>query len=395
MKNHNETTVFHCISGVQAVWATAMGLLLLAVVGLLVGDVIVVVFAAFIVASTNFGLWWWSARQAGLLQTQLRAIAATAVDPGEQVAQLMENHLRLDEAINGRLQEVNDETEAAAMTLIQRVRKLNDAARTLLDYLDHSSMNASDMGEKNSGTVDFIVSIGNFVQKLPDRIDQDMQILQEAGREINELSNLVVLIKDVSRQTDLLALNASIVSARAGEAGRAFMVVANEVRKLSERSAHAATMIETGLAKAQQTMQSGLKFSFLEESAEQMNELTKVVESVRGLQEGYADMRQYYKTLFSVVTQHNTSLAAEIAEMLGEIQFQDVVRQRIERATLTVSRRNELFQEFSRALALPDDGLTTIPAKIQCLLDDYLMAESCHSSGGMSMDDGEPKMELF
>ena len=157
-------------------------------------------------------------------------------------------------------------------------------------------------------------------------------------------------------------------------------------------------MIDTKLSKAQLAAQSGLKFSFLEESAQQMSEVSKVVDSVRSLQESHEGMRQYYRTLLSVVNQHNTSLAADIAEMLGQIQFQDVVRQRIERVVSAASERHTLLQEFSRALAASDIGLVGIPIKMQQLVEDYQAEEVRHGTLGTdeaTLANGLPKIELF
>jgi methyl-accepting chemotaxis protein len=84
--------------------------------------------------------------------------------------------------------------------------------------------------------------------------------------------------------------------------------------------------------------------------------------------------------------------------MLGEIQFQDVVRQRIERIAATVVSRNDLLLAFSLELAAPGVGLTEIPRKMQDLYESYLSNEARHGSStgdGVPVDDHLPNIELF
>jgi methyl-accepting chemotaxis protein len=140
-------------------------------------------------------------------------------------------------------------------------------------------------------------------------------------------------------------------------------------------------------------MQQDLKESPAEQ---QILDAGAIIGSIHRLQENYDDIRQYYKTLFVVVTQHNTSLASEIADMLGLIQFQDVARQRIERASNAIAQRNEVLTELPQRLGGAAADLNTLPAKMQGVLDDYVFGESRHAAvDEQGNADSLPKFELF
>lgn len=101
------------------------------------------------------------------------------------------------------------------------------------------------------------------------------------------------------------------------------------------------------------------------------------------------DLRQ----LFLTVVEHNNHLAMEIAEMLGQIQFQDVVRQRVERIEQAVNQRNALFQAFVEGVENNGANLEDLPVQMRKVLDDYLAIESMHAQ---SIDDeSTARIELF
>jgi len=314
---------------------------------------------------------------------------------GAHGALLVGNDLRLDEAVGKQLTLVVSDTESSALALIQQVRKLNDHAATLLNYLGNSDLSARDMEEEIAASVGSILQISKFVRGLPDTIRSDIDIVQSAAvKEIESLAGFIKVIKDISKQTDLLALNAAIEAARAGDSGRGFAVVANEVRKLSERSAQAAAMIEKGLVDAQRAMQQGLTPGLM---GQHIAEAEAIVGSVLKLQESYDDIQHYYKTLFTVVTKHNTDLAAEISEILGQTQTQDVVRQRIERIVGALARRKDILMDLARSLGDPQADLTELPVRMLGVLDDYLVNEARHAPAAEAagLDGALPKFQLF
>lgn len=311
---------------------------------------------------------------------------------------IIDRHLQLNNAVNEQLNVVAHDTNESAIQLVFLMRNLSNSAESLVRYITDVVAKISKMDDGVNESVAFIVKIGHFLQEIPGKIQQDIQAVQGASGVIDGLGYLVDSIKEISFQTDILAVNAAIQAAHAGDKGLGFKIVADEVRKLAVNSNKAAEMIEEGLDTARNTIQNGLKFKFLDEIMAQMNEASHVTDVIQRLEESHEDSRQYYKTLFNVINCNNRKLASDIANILGSIQYQDIVRQRIERMQATMERQNNLFQLFVTELESSNGNLVDdFASQMNVILSDYLEEESNHNNSLNPTDDEDapPKFELF
>jgi methyl-accepting chemotaxis protein len=304
---------------------------------------------------------------------------------------ILDNHLRLDQAIDGTLNQVIGDTENSTLAIMQQVRELHDTAGKLVAYLTGSSQTAGNLGKEIDDSVAQVGEVGAFIRQLPAKMERDMKSVQAVVKEIKELSGMVEAVQAISMQSHLLAINAAIEASHAGNSGGAFRVVADEMRQLASNSSKVATTITQGLARARHVVEHGMA-ARIAESKQQLDQVSQAAASIQQVLTNFEDMNQYNKTRFTVITKHNEDLVKQIAEVMGQIQYQDVVRQCIERIRVAIGQRNECLQNAVRTC-----GLAQLPERLRLVLHDYMHEEEKHrhSAHDAPEDGGENKIELF
>ncbi len=123
--------------------------------------------------------------------------------------------------------------------------------------------------------------------KINDTMLSNNDMVSDLAKQLTSISEFIDIIKDIASQTNLLAFNAAIEAARAGDAGRGFAVVADEVRKLAEKSSKSAIDI----AKIVNTIQDDSKdtITSMKEGVKQLDEGVEVINSALGAMDNISD----------------------------------------------------------------------------------------------------------
>lgn len=195
------------------------------------------------------------------------------------------------EQTNQAIHEQQVEIEQVATAMNEMTATVHEVAKTTTDAAKAASSADSSAKEGTQAAVESMCGI----DKLVGDVQQAADIIHQLEQETNSIGSVLDVIRGVAEQTNLLALNAAIEAARAGEAGRGFAVVADEVRTLASRTQESTKEIDkmverlqSGANEAVQAM--GLAQSSAESNSEQAETLVESLASITGAVRTINDM---------------------------------------------------------------------------------------------------------
>ena len=182
------------------------------------------------------------------MQETLRTMISGIVRHADQVDNAAQALLQASEDVAQRASRQSDAAASMAASVeemavsIDQVKENAAEAHTI-------SQTASQVSEEGAAVIH---NAASEMRKISEAVQSSSQIVEELGRQSDHITSIVNTIREIADQTNLLALNAAIEAARAGEQGRGFAVVADEVRKLAERTSLSTTEIGGMVSKIQQ-----------------------------------------------------------------------------------------------------------------------------------------------
>jgi methyl-accepting chemotaxis protein len=308
----------------------------------------------------------------------------------------------LHEQIGGSLAE----SEGQVTALIEQLNLLSAHSSRQMKRITESVKSGKVLTETTRAQVERNSQlISKLKSKLDDQAGESHRNFEEfrlMADDVKALAPIIRVITTIATQTHLLALNAEIEAAHAGDAGRCFAVVANEVRELAKRSSDAATDIADKL-NATIGKVNDQKFE-AEKNLEKRQDLSaQLFDDLAQMQEDFSNSCKVQLDVITDIEVGHRDSVDRLLEAMGHIQFQDVMRQRMENVQGALLEMREHLQRLSGWLG---DGCSdcqlevTFKALLEGHLDRYHMASQTVThlavAGGTALsDNGRPPIELF
>ena len=297
-------------------------------------------------------------RKTNQMINDLRKIIREVQIAGESVAEA-------SQLINNSTVEISHSAEEQAQQTAEIAQSIEQVTRTIADSSHHATQ-AAEMVKRaaelaTEGEKVFRETLEGM-SKIAQVVTRAAETVRALGNSSTQIGEIVEVINEIADQTNLLALNAAIEAARAGEQGRGFAVVADEVRKLAERTTSATTEISEMIRRIQAdteqvvvSMNQGSKEVQvgMQLADQATNALNEIIESVNQI--------NHRITQFAGIIHEQSAASEQISRNIDEIsQAASTVSRATSELANTAYQLNELTNKLNQLISRfrTDDGTT-------------------------------------
>ncbi len=297
------------------------------------------------------------------MSSALNEVVTEITQSSEEVATASAQIAASSQEMSVGMEEQNNEITQIMAAIEQMSASVTEVARKSSETA--SSATESGSAAEEGGKV--VNETIEHMKSINEAVTSSAKVVTELGRRGTEIGQIIDVINDIADQTNLLALNAAIEAARAGEHGRGFAVVADEVRKLADRTTKATAQV-AGSIKAIQ-METG-------EAVQRMN--TGTEQMAVGVQRATA-AGQSLKQIVS----NARDVAGMIQSIAAAAEQQSAASEQVSQSVASISAIANKAEAGSRQSAEAVGGLAQRSSQLQALVGRFVLASDMAGSGAM------------
>lgn len=237
--------------------------------------------------------------------------------------------------MTSHLKSVTQETNEAALNLINQLTLIHEAMSHLLQTVNANQKESDQIASGSQTTLESNQQTMDLLQTYIDRrlgeIDHDHQMARELQDQAAVMSDLTKLIESVSKQTTIVATNAKIEATRAGVFGQAFGVIADEVTNLSAQIGKSSKQIIQSIDQMGKSIEVKFKAKLDKHTkAEETNLLSGLKDQLVKMGKSYLRLEGFNRQTLQNITSSSEEIKSKVNGSLMAIQFQDITQQQIE-----------------------------------------------------------------
>jgi len=280
---------------------------------------------------------------------ELRTLVKGINSATDQVAKATQDTQAISNRLYEASQRQNREIQQASASVLQMAQSINEVSQGAAQSarVAEQSLSAAEKGAQ---------SVQNQIAGMHDiraQIQETSKRIKRLGESSLEIGDIVGLIADITEQTNILALNAAIQAASAGEAGRGFTVVAEEVQRLAERSAEATKQIDAIVKTIQADTQDAV--AAMEKSTVGVVEGAKLSDTAGSALDEIRRVSRELAELISAIsaqTQKQSSSVSDVTRgMQGILQITEETTEGTKQTNVSISQLTKLAAELRSSVA--------------------------------------------
>ncbi len=246
---------------------------------------------------------------------------------------------------------INDKAQESESRALTVAAASNEMVSTTSDIAKNCETAAQSSTESNNTTSEGVAAVEDTIQGIQEQVEnsrKDAEYIQALVNQAENIGAIVNTIDDIASQTNLLALNAAIEAARAGEAGKGFAVVADEVRALASRTSKSTQEITRMVSQIQSDANTANES--MTQSLSRMNDLADKTSTVSSLLQSIIDqvggVTQQITQIATAAEQQTTATSEISTNMQGITDISQSFASEVNRANTEVSKSMEMLEDL-------------------------------------------------